>query len=512
MTDLALVQSALALQSATASLRPALAVLVPALAAVAVLASGSRPNRRESWTLLAVGVELVVVASLVPDALAGRVAEFSLGSFVTGVPLAVRADALAVLFASVAAVLWGAASVYSVGYMRGLDEHDQTRYFAAFAASIAATMGVAFAANLLTLFVAYELLTVATYPLVAHAGTDEARRSGRKYARYAFGGGVAVLGGTVLVYLLAGSVSFVPGGLAALTSADPLLVNAAFGLLAVGFGVKAAVMPLHAWLPDAMVAPTPVSALLHAVAVVKSGVFGIARVVLFVFGPEAVRESALRWPLAGAAAATMILAGFLALRQDKLKRVLAYSTVSQLSFIVLGLTMLTPTAVFGALFHLVTHAFMKITAFFCAGTLYVESKVEYVSRMAGIARRHPVTIGTFSVAAAGLVGVPLVGGFVSEWYLALGTLDGPVPALAAAFWTAAFVKLLFFWPIVSTAVFDSPLESRWSAPDSALSEAAPTLLGPLLFTALVAVLLGIVPTATPFFDLAEEVVAEVFRP
>ncbi|MFC7081377.1 proton-conducting transporter membrane subunit [Halorussus caseinilyticus] len=497
------------------ALRPALAVAVPALASALVLASRGRPTIRESWTLLAVGVELAVVGSLVPDVLAGRIPTASLGTFATGVPLAFRADALGTLFASVVAVLWGAASVYSVGYMRKLDEHDQTRFFAAFAASIAATLGVAFAANLLTLFVAYELLTVGTYPLVAHAGTDEARRAGRKYALYAFGGGVAVLGGTVLVYALAGTLAFAPGGLRALGTADPLLAHAAFGLLAGGFGVKAAVIPLHGWLPNAMVAPTPVSALLHAVAVVKSGVFGIARVVLFVFGPEAVRGSALRWPLAGAAAATMVLAGFLALRQDKLKRVLAYSTASQLSFIVLGLTILTPTAVLGALFHLVTHAFMKITAFFCAGTVYVETKAEYVSEMAGIARRLPTTLAAFSVAAAGLVGIPLVGGFVSEWYLALGTLAGPIPALAAAYWLAAFVKLLFFWPIVSTAVFADPTDGdrqQWAGPDPGglLSEASWAMLGPLLFTAGVAVLLGVVPTATPYFSLAEAVVAEVF--
>ncbi|WP_135826373.1 proton-conducting transporter transmembrane domain-containing protein [Halorussus ruber] len=495
------------------SLRPALAVLIPALAAVAVLVFGGRPNVRESWTMLAAIAELVVVGTLAADALAGRVPTTVAGTFATGIPLAVRADALGALFASIAAVLWVVASVYSVGYMRKLDEHDQSRFFAAFAASIASAMGVALAANLLTLFVAYELLTVATYPLVAHAGTEEARRSGRKYARYAFGGGVAVLGGTVLVYALAGSVTFTPGGLAALGTADPLLAEAAFGLLAAGFGVKAAVMPVHGWLPDAMVAPTPVSALLHAVAVVKSGVFGIARVILFVFGPEAVRDSALRWPLAGLAAATMILAGFLALRQDKLKRVLAYSTTSQLSFMVLGLTVLTPTAVLGALFHLVTHAFMKITAFFCAGTIYVETEREYVSQMAGIARRLPATLAAFSIAAAGLVGVPLVGGFVSEWYLVLGTLAGPIPPLAAAFWLAAFVKLLFFWPIVSTAVFEREQSDReWTRPEGLVSEAAPTILGPILFTAGVAVLLGVVPTATPFFELAEEVVAEVFGP
>ncbi|MFW5948017.1 MAG: proton-conducting transporter membrane subunit, partial [Halolamina sp.] len=319
------------------SLRPLAAVLVPAVAIVPILASRGRPDLREGWTLLSALGALGIVASMVPGVLAGDTYVSHVGTLVPGVEFAVQADPLGTLFGLLASLLWLITSFYSIGYMRGLDEHDQTRYFAAFAGSVAAAIGVAFASNLLVLFVFYELLTVATYPLVAHDETDEARAAGRKYLTYTFGGGVAVLAGSVLVYVLTGTTAFAPGGIGALAGADPMLARAAFGLLITGFGVKAALMPLHSWLPDAMVAPTPVSGLLHAVAVVKSGVFGIARVILEVFGPVTVGDLGMGLPLAAIAAFTLTVASVIALRQDNLKRRLAYSTVSQLSYIVLGL-------------------------------------------------------------------------------------------------------------------------------------------------------------------------------
>jgi NADH-quinone oxidoreductase subunit L/multicomponent Na+:H+ antiporter subunit D len=418
-------------------------------------------------------------------------------------------------------------SVYSVGYVRGHDEAHQTRYFAAFAASIAATIGVAFSANLLTLFVFYELLTVATYPLVVHAGTAEARAAGREYLAYTLGGGAAIFAGLLLVQVVAGSVAFVPGGLDGL-AADPLLSRAAFGLLAVGFAVKTAVMPLHGWLPTAMVAPTPVSGLLHAVAVVKSGAFGLGRVVMYTFGPETVTDLGVGRPLAYAAAATMVLAGLVALRQRRLKRALAYSTISQLSYIALGFALVQPLAAFGALLHVVAHAFMKITLFFCAGLLYVESHVTTVDELPGVARRHPATLVAFAVGAAGLAGFPFVAGFVSKWYLVLGSLEADALVLAAAFLVAGALKLLLFWPMLASAFFGrgDPAPSRapraadggyaaagqeeWAA-RGPLTESSGALLGPILVVAAGAVVLGVVPDWFPTWDLAWAVVAEVFR-
>nr|WP_173862761.1 proton-conducting transporter membrane subunit [Salinigranum rubrum] len=505
---------------------PLAAVAIPALAVPLVYAVSARANLREAVTLLA---SLVLLATVWLMVQAPGTPATSLGS-VAGVEFVLRADAAGLLFALLAATLWLVTSVYSIGYMRTLREESQTRYFAAFAASIAATMGVALSANLFTLFVFYELLTLATYPLVVHAGSETARNAGRTYVAYTLGGGVAVLAGVVLVAVLTGTVAFTPGGIAALATADPTLARAAFALLVVGFGVKTAFVPLHSWLPAAMVAPTPVSGLLHAVAVVKSGVFALARTVLYTFGPETTWDLGVGLPLAVAAAATMLVAGVVGIRQDNLKRGLAYSTIGQLSYIALGLGLATPLAVFGALLHVVAHAFMKITLFFAAGLVYAETGEKYVSDLAGIGRRLPLTMTAFAVAAAGLVGFPLVAGFVSKFHLVLGAA-AVSPVVVAVYLVAGVLKLLYFWPVVYVAFFgergDDGSASRHAfAPPHATdggyvtptrwerrslgAETTPFLLVPVLVTAGGAVLLGVVPTALPFWELAETVVWEVF--
>jgi len=442
--------------SEIASLRPLAAVLVSAVAIPLIVASYRRPNVREAWTMFVALAKVAIVASMVPGVLAGDVYVTDMGTFVADVGFVLRADALGMLFAALASALWVITSLYSVGYMRGLDEHSQTRYFASFAASLATAIGVAFAANLVTLFIFYELLTVATYPLVAHDETAEARAAGRKYLAYTFGGGVAVLTGTVLVFWLTGTTAFTPGGIAALAGADPAIARLAFALLAAGFGVKAALMPLHSWLPDAMVAPTPVSGLLHAVAVVKSGVFGIARVALDVFGPETMRELGVGLPLAAVAAFTLLTASVIALRKDNLKRRLAYSTVSQLSYIVLGLGVLSGNAIVGGLLHIPAHAFMKLTLFFCAGAIHVETHTDDISNMAGIGRRMPLTMAAFAVASAGMAGIPLLAGFVSKWYLLIGSVQAGQAVFAVALLVSGMLNIAYFWPVVYQAFFESP--------------------------------------------------------
>jgi NADH-quinone oxidoreductase subunit L/multicomponent Na+:H+ antiporter subunit D len=441
--------------SEVASLRPLAAVLVSALAIPLIVASYRRPDLRESWTMLAALAKVAIVASMVPGVLAGDIFVTDMGTFVAGVGFVLRADALGMLFAALASALWVITSLYSVGYMRGIDEHSQTRYFASFAASLATAIGVAFAANLVTLFVFYELLTVATYPLVAHDETSEARAADRKYLAYTFGGGVAVLTGTILVFWLTGTTAFTPGGIAALAGADPAIARLAFALLAAGFGVKAALMPLHSWLPDAMVAPTPVSGLLHAVAVVKSGVFGIARVALDVFGPETMGELGVGLPLAAVAAFTLLTASIIALRKDNLKRRLAYSTISQLSYIVLGLGVLSGNAIVGGLLHIPAHAFMKLTLFFCAGAIHVETHTDDISNMAGIGKRMPLTMAAFAVASAGMAGIPLLAGFVSKWYILIGSVQSGQAVFAVALLVSGMLNIGYFWPVVYQAFFES---------------------------------------------------------
>ncbi|VTT87772.1 pH adaptation potassium efflux system protein D 2 [Halorubrum sp. DM2] len=452
--------------------RPLLAVLVSFVAAALIVASHRSPNVREGWTLVASLAKFGIVASMLPAVLDGQTFEYSLGAFLPGIgtpiEFVLRADALGMLFAFLASGLWIVTSFYSIGYMRGLDEANQTRYFAAFAVSLSTTMGIAFAGNLVTIFVFYELLSIATYPLVAHDETAEARSAGRKYLAYTmFGGGVLVLAGTVLVYLLAGTVAFTPGGIAELANADPGLAMLAFFLLAVGFGVKAGIMPLHQWLPEAMVAPTPVSGLLHAVAVVKSGAFGVSRVVLDVFGPELVFDLSLPFGftaglvLSTIGAVTLTAASLIALRKDHLKRRLAYSTISQLSYIILGLGLFGWYGLVGALLHIPAHAFMKLTLFFCAGNVHVETHTDYISQMAGIGKRMPLTMGAFTVASLGMAGMPLLAGFVSKYYMLIGGVRmgmnfTPVAYyLAGALLLSGVLNVAYFWPVIYTAFFEA---------------------------------------------------------
>ncbi|MWV64458.1 cation:proton antiporter [Halorubrum sp. JWXQ-INN 858] len=447
---------------------PLLAVLVSFVATFFIVASYRNPNVREGWTLLAAVVKFGLVAAMLPGVLAGEVYETNIVTFLPGIEFALRADALGMLFAFLASGLWIVTSFYSIGYMRGNDEINQTRYFAAFAVSLSATMGIAFAANLVTIFVFYELLSIATYPLVAHDEDEEARSAGRKYLVYTmFGGGVLVLAGTVMVYWLAGTVAFTAGGIQELANADPGLAMIAFFLLAIGFGVKAGLMPLHQWLPVAMVAPTPVSGLLHAVAVVKSGAFGVSRVVLDVFGPELVFNLSLPWGfsaglvLSTIAAITLTAASLIALRKDHLKQRLAYSTVSQLSYIVLGLGLFGWYGLVGALLHIPAHAFMKLTLFFCAGCIHVETHTDYISEMAGIGKRMPVVMGAFTVAAAGMAGIPLLAGFVSKYYMLIGGIQmgaelTPVAYyLVGALLLSGVLNVAYFWPVVYTAFFEA---------------------------------------------------------
>ncbi|MCU4742635.1 proton-conducting transporter membrane subunit [Halobacteria archaeon AArc-m2/3/4] len=468
-------------ENAVTDPRPLAAVLVSAIAVVLIIASYRFPNVREGWSVVAALTKFGIVLSMLPGVLDGTVYEWSLAEstgleFVAGIDFVLRADPLGMLFALLASFLWIFTSFYAAGYMRGLDEHAQTRFFAAFAASLSTALGIAFAGNLVTIFVFYELLSLVTYPLVAHNEDSEARIAGRKYLTYTFfGGGVFLLAGTVLVYWLTagvgeGTLTFEAGGMSALAEAaqaEPVFAQAAFFLLIAGFGVKAAVMPLHSWLADAMVAPTPVSGLLHAVAVVKSGAFGVARVILEVYGVETIRELPLNVPMVGEvglnvpvailAAFTLTAASIIAMRKDHLKRRLAYSTTAQLSYIVLGLSMLHPIAVFGALFHIPAHAFGKLTLFFCAGAVHVETHTDYVSEMAGIGKRMPLVMSAFAVGAAGMAGIPLIAGFVSKFYMMIGagSLGGSYWLFALALVVSGILNIAYLWPVVYTAFFET---------------------------------------------------------
>ncbi len=407
-----------------------------------------------------------------------------------GLDFVLRADALSMAFVTLSAVLWLLTTVYAIGYLEG--SPHRSRFFGFFSLCVTATVGIALAGNLLSFFVFYEFLTLATYPLVVHRGTDKAMRAGNIYLAYTLGGGAALLVGVVWLHHLLGSVEFTHGGvlsrLPAASHGDLIVI---FALMIAGLGVKAALVPLHGWLPAAMVAPAPVSALLHAVAVVKAGAFGIVRVVYDVYGVEFAADLGLLVPLAAVASITILYGSLRALGQDGLKRRLAFSTVSQVSYIVLGASMFGPVGTIGGLVHLVHQGIMKVTLFFCAGNLAETLGIHRVSEMAGVGRRMPWTMGAFTVAAFGMIGAPPMAGFISKWYLGLGALDADLPWILAVLVVSSLLNAAYFLPVLHVVWF-RPQEAPWpTEPPASRLETHWTLLLPPMLTALLTLGLGL---------------------
>lgn len=433
------------------------ALAIPAGAALLIRLCAGAPNLRETVTLAAATALFLAVLSLLPAVLAGERPGVRWLEPVPGIAIAFEVEPLGMLFALVASLLWIVSSVYSIGYMRANEEHHQTRFYVCFALALASTIGIAFSANLLTLFLFYEALTLATYPLVTHHGDEEARRGGRTYL------GILLLTSTMLLFpaivgtwVVAGTLDFTPGGILA-GKVSPGIATALLVLFMFGIG-KAALMPFHRWLPAAMVAPTPVSALLHAVAVVKAGVFSVVKIAVYVFGLDASGAN-FEW-LVYAAGFTIIAASIVALRADNLKRRLAYSTVSQLSYVVLGVAVLAPISVAGAMLHIAAHAFSKITLFFAAGSIYTAAHKTQVSQLDGIGRRMPWTMAAFTIGALSLIGIPPGVGLLSKWYMLQGSLGVQQWTAAAVMLGSTLLNAAYFMPIVYAAFF------RPAAPDA----------------------------------------------
>lgn len=480
--------------------RPLWAVLISLLAAALIMLSGARyPKLRETWTILAAVGKVLLVCSMLPAVLAGKMLEVEPFKVAQGISLHLRADTTGMIFAVLASLLWLVTSFYSIGYMKTQDKTHQTGYYASFAVCLSATMGIAFAANLLTFFVFYEILTIATYPLVVHQRNEESIAAGRKYLIYTLVAGQLLLMGIVWTQIVAGNGDFRPGGFLAETASSGSL-QLIFLLMILGTAVKAGVMPLHGWLPAAMVAPTPVSALLHAVAVVKAGAFGIVRIVGFVFGPELLGQLGVAQILAWFAAFTIIVSSLIALAQDNLKKRLAFSTVGQLSYIVLGCSLLTPWGLLGGLYHLVAHALMKITLFFCAGAIYTTTHLTKVSELKGIGRQMPYTMAAFTVGSLGIIGLPFIVGFISKWNLALGALEAGQGIYVGVLVISALLSAAYFLPIIYQGFFKKP---EGALAEHHYGEADKLMLIPLLLTAAASFVLGVFPNAGGhLYDLA----------
>ena len=489
------------------SMSPAAAMLA-SLGGVALLgALGKTPRLRDMAALLVAAVQLICVLAMLPAVMGGQTPSFTLLSFVPSVAIAFKVDALGLIFAITASALWLVTTVYAIGYLRATQSAAQTRFHVCFALTMTATMGVAFASNLLTMYLFYEAMTLATYYLVAHEGTDEAYAGGRKYVGYHLGTSIAfLLPAIILSFHLGGTFDFVPGGIfgdGAIESQRGLMI-VVYVLFLAG-SAKVALMPMHGWLPAAMVAPVPVSALLHAVAVVNAGAFGLLRVMFDVFGPEAMQALGLTTLTVYVASFTILAASFYALRLDSLKALLAYSTIGQLAYIVLGGALLNPNGMLGGIVHIVNHGVSKITLFLCAGAIAVAAHRKYLSEMGGVGRRMPWTMAAFVVGACSMIGFPATAGFVSKWFLLVGAYEAEqvlaMVVLVLSTLLSAGYYLRAIGVLGGTRQPTRPGDgvhgpAAHTPPLSGVRDPSRWMLWPLVFTAALTVLLGVLPEAT----------------
>ncbi|GAB4275129.1 MAG: monovalent cation/H+ antiporter subunit D family protein [Deferrisomatales bacterium] len=473
------------------SARVLIPLLLPALTAVAILCTGRWPNVREGCSVVGAAATFVAAMSLVDTVLHGGVYTLTLFEFVPGVAIRLRVDGMSLLFAGVSSFLWILAGFYCVGYMRGLHEHAQTRFYTCYAATIFGAVGVAFSGSLLSLYLFYEVVSIMTYPLVMHHQDADAYEGSRKYITYLMvTSKVLLLPALVLTYVTTGTLDFAPEITRGIfpATASRALVTTVYFLSLFGYA-KAALMPFHNWLPSAMVAPTPVSALLHAVAVVKVGVFSICRVMLFVFGTDVLRQFGLGTVTAYIAAFTILMGSVIALTKDNLKARLAYSTISQLSYIVLGVALLSDSGITGGLIHIPNHAFSKITLFFCAGAIMVAHRKTEISELDGIGYQMPFTMAAFGLASLSMIGAPPVAGFVSKWYLALGTMEIHSIGLLVVLLASSLLNAGYFVPVFLRAFFPR----NGAAAGLRMAEASPYMVVPLFLTAVFSVVFGFYP-------------------
>ncbi len=460
-----------------------LTMLIPTFAGVSNLILRDQPNLRDGVTLGAAVVTFLCVLTILGNVGNKTTGHLTLFSVMPGLDLAFNVEPLGLLFAIVASGLWILTHLYGIGYMRGNHEENHARFFSAFSVAIAAVMGVAFSANMFTLFLFYEVLTLSTYPLVAHKGTPEAIRGARTYLGILLGTSIGLqLMAIVWTYEITGTLDFTKGGILQGHIAGPM-VAVLLALYAFGIG-KAALMPFHRWLPAAMVAPTPVSALLHAVAVVKAGVFTMLKVGIYIFGIDFLAESGASVWLMWLAAFSIIAASVVAMTKDNLKARLAYSTVSQLSYITLGMALATSMGALGGGMHIAMHAMGKITLFMCAGSIYVATHKTEISQMTGLGRVMPVTFAAFLVGALSIIGLPPLGGSWSKWLLVMGAADTGQWVMIAVLMISSLLNVAYLLPIVGKGFF-----LRGAAPASGWSEAGLLVWLPPAVTAFGCVLL-----------------------
>lgn len=480
----------------------ALSIILPLLAAIGIVATGSKPNLREAVTLGTSVALLYLVINLYQGIKQGTNISVLWWELLPGLQISFSVEPLGMLFALIASFLWLITTVYAIGYMRSHHEQNQTRFYACFAIAISSVMGITFADNLFTLFIFYEILTLSTYPLVTHSGTEAAKKGGRVYLGLLLSTSIAFfLLAIISTWFVAGTLDFKPGGVfdstVNTTVAGIILVLFVFGI------GKAAIMPFHRWLPAAMVAPTPVSALLHAVAVVKAGVFTVLKICIFIFGIDLLAVLPSTQFLLYLAGASILLASLVAMRQDNLKARLAYSTVSQLGYITLGALLATSSGIIGSSMHIATHAFGKITLFFCAGAILVAAHKSKISEMRGLGLQMPITMAAFFIASLSIIGVPPAGGTWSKWFLLMGTMETEQFILMAILMISSLLNIAYLLPIPFHAFFSG--DKTLSSGAAKIKEAPLPSLIALCITTVGCVILFVYPQ--PLHELAKAILA-----
>ena len=463
-------------------------LFIPIFGIIFILFFKKHSNLREVSTLITSVALIYCIYSLLPQVLDGLRPELELLRITNNLILHFHVEPLGMLFACIASFLWLINSIYSIGYMRANNEKNQTRFYVFFALAIASTIGIAFSANLFTLFIFYEFLTLSTYPLVTHKGSEKVKRAGRVYLGVLLTTSICLfLPAIIWTYSLTGSIEFTNNGIFN-RSHQPLIIVSLLLIFAYGIG-KAALMPIHYWLPSAMVAPTPVSALLHAVAVVKAGGFSIVKIVIYIFSPTLLSEVTSVNFLLYLSGITIIFASIIALRSDNLKRRLAYSTISQLSYVILATALLASISIMGAILHILAHAFGKITLFFAAGSIYTATKKTEVSQLNGIGRAMPWTMLAFAVGSLSMIGIPPTAGFLSKWFILQGAIDIQSWFAISVIVISTLLNAAYFLPIIYVAFFRDP-----DTKEGYLYNEAPILIVlTVLSTALVSIILFFFP-------------------
>lgn len=480
-----------------------LPIIIPIIGSLCLASQRIIPERWINLFVLAIvslnlGVVICVNAALIGSAI-------HLVKVNAFIDLYFKVDGFGQLFSSLASVLWFLTSFYAFEYMK--HEGRERQFYTFFILTLSMVIGLSYSGNLLMLYLFYELITLVTFPLVIHANTEQALQIGRKYITYSFVGAAFIMLGMILLNSVTGQLVFIPGGMEdLLIHPKKDLIYFSYLSMFFGFGVKAAVMPLHAWLPAAMVAPTPVSALLHAVAVVKSGIFALVRITYYLYGVKVIQYLGVNKVLIPFAIGTILLASFMAMNQYHLKRRLAYSTVAQLGYIVLGILMVHPIALLGALLHLVNHAILKINMFFAVGAVSYMTDKKYVKQLNGLGQKMPLTFSCFAIAAISLIGIPPANGFVSKWFLGVGALKLGSVGMAIVILFGALLTASYLLPLITIAFFtknaDKKLESKVSLDPPLL------MLLPMIVLTLGAVLMGLYPN--PVIEVIQGIVNEVF--